>query len=40
MAGMVSDVIWQKYDAIYHVVVSLSSEREEGAELVLGDLRK
>lgn len=40
MAGMVSDVIWQKYDAIYHVVVPLRPERVEGAELVLGDLGK
>lgn len=40
MAGTVSDVIWQKYDAIYHVVAPLRSEREEGAELVFGDLGK
>lgn len=40
LAGMVSDVMWQKYDAICQVVLPLKAEREEGEEWVLGDLEK
>lgn len=39
MAGVVLDVIWQKYNAICHVVLPLRARREVGKGLVV-DLGK
>lgn len=39
LAGVVLDVIWQKYNAICHVVLPLRARREVGKGLVV-DLGK
>lgn len=40
LAGVVSDVKWQKYDAICHVVLPLRARKGVGGELLGRDLGK